>query len=213
MHLGPQDEIRFMQGKAAGIAVRGGYAEIGDSVHHARIYRIEGKRSAYSMVRVFTCDLLRHRGEDLFAVKLPPQSISMRSAEPKIREALVNGSAVSIGWLVVGDEMLLTMNEFAKGSTAVAKFLEVYPETTRWVLDGFYSESQLRLRPRYFAAEGLTDDARDQVRKVVEIPGWRPAVNALFVNAAPRIIRRDALGRPRLKSAAHLPVSWQVPGG
>jgi CRISPR-associated endonuclease Csn1 len=102
------------------------------------------------------------------------------------------------------------MTEFSKGTTAVARFMHDYPKTARWVIDGFYSASQLRLRPRYLSAEGLHADAADHVRKIVDLPGWRPAVNALFKKAAPRVIRRDTLGRPRLVSAAHLPVSWQA---
>lgn len=209
-HLGPEDEIAFMPGKAAGIAVRGGFAEIGDAIHHARIYRIDGTSPAYAMLRVFQNDLLRHRGEDLFSTSIPLQSISMRTAESKLRTALAANAARLVGWLVVGDELLLDMTEFAKGTTAVSRFMHEYPRTARWVLDGFYSASQLRLRPRYLSAEGLHADIADHVRKIVDLPGWRPAVNALFKKAAPRVIRRDTLGRPRLVSAAHLPVSWQA---
>lgn len=207
---GPMDEITFLPGSAAAIAVRDGFAEIGDTIHHARIYRIEGKKPTFSMVRVFTCDLLRHRKGDLFAAELPPQSISIRSAEPKLRRALTDGAAEYLGWLVIGDELLLDMTEFAKGTTAVANFLVHYPFTSRWVLDGFNTESQLRLRPRYLASEGLEASADSDVRKTVEAPGWRVALNAVFGKGAARVVRRDTLGRPRIASSAHLPVSWQV---
>ena len=80
------------------IAVRGGFVEIGPSIHHARIYRVEGKKPVYAMLRVFTHDLLSQRHGDLFSAVIPPQSISMRCAEPKLRKAITTGNATYLGW-------------------------------------------------------------------------------------------------------------------
>jgi len=77
------------------ITVRGGFVEIGPSIHHARIYRIEGKKPVYAMLRVFTHDLLSQRHGDLFSAVIPPQSISMRCAEPKLRKAITTGNATT----------------------------------------------------------------------------------------------------------------------
>ncbi|MDR0626094.1 MAG: HNH endonuclease, partial [Bifidobacteriaceae bacterium] len=109
--LGPEDEIAFFRTGSAAIQVRGGYAEIRGTIHHARVYRVDtGKKSFYGMVRVFHTDLVAHRSEDLFKVELPPQSISMRTSEPRTRAAIENGQATYIGWLVEGDELLLDMS-------------------------------------------------------------------------------------------------------
>ena len=52
------------------------------------------------MVRVFQVDLLRLKDRDLFTTPLKPSTISMRTAEPKIRKALADGTATQIGcWL------------------------------------------------------------------------------------------------------------------
>lgn len=212
--LGPTDEIQFFGSNAAFLAVRGGYAAIGNTIHHARVYRINGKKPVYAMVRVFATDLARHRGDDLFTVNLPLQSISMRTAEPKIRKALADGTAEYLGWLVVGDELKLDMSQMTKGD--IGELLNALPEISRWTLTGFYSESKLRLRPRLVAAEGLANLPEDShlreksISTILEGPGWRPAVNVVFGSCNPVVIRRDTLGQPRLESQAHLPTSWTI---
>lgn len=188
------------------IAVRGGYAEIGSTIHHARIYRIEGKKPVYAMLRVFTHDLLSHRHGDLFSAVVPPQSISMRCAEPKLRQAIAEGNATYLGWVVVGDELEINVSSFTSGQ--IANFLEEYPETTRWRIRGFFDERRLRLRPAYLASEGLVDPS-DAVRKTLSIPGWLSAINQVAATH-PRVIRRDALGRMRKSSRSGLPASWII---
>ncbi|MDR2380695.1 MAG: HNH endonuclease, partial [Bifidobacteriaceae bacterium] len=208
-NLGPNDQIGFFRTDSAAIEVRGGYAEIGNTVHHARIFRVNsGKKSFYGMVRVFQVDLASHRSEDLFAVDLPPQSISMRTAEPRTRAAILAGQAEYLGWLVEGDELLLKMDSQTSGQ--VGEFLQAYPETVRWRVAGFPAPSMLRLRPRQLAAEGLAEDAPESVRKIVDRPGWRPSVDVLFGKCRPTVIRRNALGRPRIESPDHMPVCWSV---
>lgn len=188
------------------IAVRGGYAEIGSTIHHARIYRIEGKKPVYAMLRVFTHDLLSQRHGDLFSAAVPPQSISMRCAEPKLRQAIAESNATYLGWVVVGDELEIVVDSFKTGQ--VADFLSEYPGTTRWRIRGFFDESRLRLRPAYLAAEGLIDPS-DAVRKTLSIPGWLLAINRV-ATTHPRVIRRDALGRVRSSSKSGLPTSWTI---
>src|SRR5699024_9130752 len=208
-NLGADTEIQFFATPAAAIAVRGGYAEIGNTIHHARIFRIDGgTKPVFAMLRVFGVDLLPHRRADLFSAPIPPHSISMRKAEPKLRRAIAEGNATELGWLVDGDELLFNMAEFDSGE--IVGFTEEYPDTTRWRIEGFNSESKLRLRPVQLAAEGIPEDAIDPVKKTVNRPGWRQAINALLQSGQPTIVRRDALGRPRLVSAAGLPVSWSV---
>src|SRR5699024_7595065 len=99
--LGADTEIQFFASPAAAIAVRGGYAEIGNTSHHARIFRIDGgTKPVFAMLRVFGVDLLPHRRADLFSAPIPPHSISMRKAEPKLRRAIAEGNATELGWHV-----------------------------------------------------------------------------------------------------------------
>lgn len=82
-----------------------------------------------------------------------------------------------------------------------------------WVVDGFFNQTQLRIRPRYLAAEGLAkafsdDVVPDGVQKIVTKQGWLPPVNTASKTAV-RIVRRNAFGEPRLSSAHHMPCSWQ----
>lgn len=208
-HLTAQDEIGFFGVKAGAIAVRGGYAELGGSFHHARLYRItNGKRQAYCMLRVYTVDLARHQGEDLFRVELPPQSISVRQCEPKLRKALREGTAEYITWFVVGDELHVNSSKIATGQAAT--FLAEYGDVRSWRIRGFYSDAKLRLKPTLFSAEGLPQNFSTDCKKVIDSPGWLPAVNKLFGLGSVTIVRRDAHGRPRFESTGHLPICVQV---
>lgn len=207
--LHADNEIAVFPVGASAIAVRGGYVELGSSFHHARIYRIEGgKKPVFAMMRVYTVDLVKFRDQDVFAVELKPQTISVRQAEPKLRKALAEGKAKYLGWIVTDDELLVDMTAFDSGQ--VAEMQAEFGTVSRWKVDGFFSNKQLRLRPRIMSAEGLPADAVEGTKKVINRPGWLPAVNKLFEHGKVTVIRRDALGRPRLSSQAHYPITWQV---
>ncbi|MDO4761813.1 MAG: HNH endonuclease [Corynebacterium sp.] len=208
-HLNADDTIEFFPVKAGSLALRGGYVELGSSFHHARIFKIPvGKKFAFCMMRVYTVDLLKHRKEDLFSVELKPQSMTVRQCEPKLRKALAEGTAEYLGWLVVDDELLIDTSSFDSGQIAGAQ--AELGQVKRWRVDGFYSETRLRLRPIQTSAEGLSKEAPEDLHKIVDKPGWLPAVNKVFSEGRVTVIRRDALGRPRLSSAAHLPICWEV---
>jgi len=164
------------------------------------------------MMRIYQVDLLKHAHEDLFAVDIPPQAISRRAAEQRLRDALDTDEAEYIGWIVPGDELLLDMDS-QRGKGQVGELLSLYPNTNRWVCDGFFTESRLRLRPRVLAGEGLPDDSPDGVLTIIVRVGWRPSVDVVFGACSASVIRRDILGRPRLRSAKGLPVSWTASGG
>lgn len=191
----------------AAIAVRGGYAEVGSTIHHARIFRIESKKPSYSMLRVFACDLLKSREKDLFAAEVPPQSISVRCAEPKLRAALANGTAVYLGWIVVGDEIEVPMDSFTSGQ--IGGFRKEFPTVSSWRVRGFFDASRLRLRPTILSSEGVTDRTTPDVLKMLDRPGWICSINVL-ATAHPQILRRDVLGRPRTSSDSGLPVCWTL---
>jgi CRISPR-associated endonuclease Csn1 len=212
------DEIGYFPTGAGCVAVRGGYAELGASFHHARISRCTKTsksgvtKTFYAMMRIYQVDLLKHAHEDLFAVDIPPQAISRRAAEQRLRDALDTDEAEYIGWIVPGDELLLDMDS-QRGKGQVGELLSLYPNTNRWVCDGFFTESRLRLRPRVLAGEGLPDDSPDGVLTIIARVGWRPSVDVVFGACSASVIRRDILGRPRLRSAKGLPVSWTASGG
>ncbi|MDY5584462.1 MAG: HNH endonuclease, partial [Arcanobacterium sp.] len=199
----------FDTGSAA-IAVRGGYAEIGATIHHARIYRINGKKPSFAMVRVFTVDLLKRRKEDLFSVQLPESSISLRTADPKIKKALKDGTAEYLGWLVAGDEIELdtTAAQFQKGQ--IGELLAEFPGTTRFVVAGFPTPSKFRIRPRMIAGEGYKDGTA-AVTVLLLGGGWWPAVNVVVANPGFTVVRRDAIGSLKQNHENYKRISsWQV---
>ena len=209
-HLTASDEITVFPVTAASIPIRDGFAKLGGNYHHVRLFRVpSGKKYNYFLMRVYTIDLLKFRKEDLFTVELKPQTISVRKCSPKLREALANGTAEYLGWLVNDDELLIRASS-ASTEKPIAKLQEHYGPTKRWRFAGTDSESRILLRPLQLSAEGLPSDVEKDIREIVEKRGWRISINSLFNGARVTIIRRDALGRPRLYSAAHLPICWEV---
>lgn len=210
-HFGPEDTVEFFDSGAAQIKVRGGSADIGSTIHHARVYRIpKGKKGhTFGMVRVFSTDLQRARGkEDVFAVELPPQSISMRGAPAAVRKAIAEGTAEYLGWLVTGDELVIDPACHGKG--AVGAFLKEFPTVDRWVIDGFNDPTKVRLRPSLLSSEGLSDEDSKETVAMADRPGWRVALAVVLATPGLQVVRRTALGRERWKSDAGLPVSWKV---
>ena len=216
--VGPMELLNFFGSSAACLKVRGGYVELGSSIHHARIYRIDGKKTAYAMVRVFQVDLLRLKDQDLFTTPLKPSTISMRTAEPKIRQALADGTATQIGWLVEGDELQIDTSKYSGGF--IGEVLERYPEANSWRVAGFMNGTTLRLKPYLLSKEGFVDAKQaektgqeitsEAVRKVVDAPGWLPAVNVFFGAGGVQVVRRNCLGEERWHSSVMLPVSMML---
>ena len=161
--FGPTDEVNFFASGAPAIKVRGGFAGIGDTIHHARIYRIDGKKTTYAMVRVFQTDLRRMEHEDLFTEPLKPSTISMRTASKTIRKALADGTATQIGWLVEGDEIRIETDHYP--SDDIGKLLDEYSEASSWRVCGFPDVLKIRLRPNLLSEEGFDDNTAAAVRK------------------------------------------------
>jgi CRISPR-associated endonuclease Csn1 len=206
--LGPDDCVEFFPMTTAAIKVRGGYAPIGDTIHHIRVYWCEdAKKPFYAILRVFQIDLLAHRRDDLFEVPLPPQAISRRTADQKLRSALLSGQARYLGWLVEGDELLIQPENLT--NDVICEFLRLYPEAKRWRVAGFPDPTRLRLRPRLLAGEGLEADSPQVAVDILMGRGWIVSANVLF-SSHPLVVRRNALGQERWQSAGHLPCCWQV---
>ena len=159
-------------------------------------------------MQVYTVDLLKFRKEDLFTVELKPQTISVRTCEAPLRKALANGTAEYLGWLVSDDELLIDTSSF--DAPGIVKLREEYGQVNRWRLAGLNSVSRMKLRPLYLSKEGLKPDVDPEIKKIVDDRTWIVAVHKLFNTGHVKIIRRDALGRPRLYSATHLPTCWEV---
>lgn len=208
--FGPMDEVNFFASGAPAIKVRGGFAGIGDTIHHARIYRIDGKKTTYAMVRVFQTDLRRMKHKDLFTEPLKPSTISMRTASKTIRKALADGTATQIGWLVEGDEIRIETDRYPSNDIGV--LLRKYPEASSWRVCSFKTPTKVRLRPNLISKEGLSEkyfdaDTLKAGRKIIDYPGWIVAINALLEKGMVTVIRRNTLGEERWVSRAHLPVS------
>ncbi len=208
-HLTASDEITVFPVAAASVPIRDGFAKLGSNYHHVRLFRVpNGKKYKYCLMQVYTVDLLKFRKEDLFTVGLKPQTISVRTCEAPLRKALANGTAEYLGWLVSDDELLIDTSSF--NTPGIVKLQEEYGPINKWRLAGFNLITQMILRPLYLSKEGLKPDADPEIKKIIDNRGWYVSVNKLFDIGHVTIIRRDALGRPRLHSAAHLPICWEV---
>jgi CRISPR-associated endonuclease Csn1 len=161
------------------------------------------------MLRVFPVDLYKHRGEDLFTVIPDPSWISMRTAHASVGRADLS-TMDYVGWIVPGDELIVESDP--------PEIPGVGP-IARWKVRGFESETRMNLGPLLLAGEGvnrfleqrdLTEQEAADVQRLVAGAGLRVTAGKFFSNSAITIVRRDALGKVRWKSSAHLPVSWST---
>lgn len=181
-------------------------------IHHARIYAWKDTNGNinYAWLRVWladlaVCNLLRPR-VDIFSEPLPPWSQSWRQASDNLRNAHKEGAAVCLGWVVGGDELEFRAIESVPGRGPIRTFLQSFPER-HWVITSLMSANQIRLKPRYIAAEGIDTNVIDETCKTIIERGWQPSVTTIFGSQDLTIVRRTSLGAPRWNHA-HLPVSW-----
>ena len=142
-----------------------------------------------------------------------------RSAEDKVVQAIQSGRAEYKGFLVVGDVIELDLPADIGGQVGsfrafFAKDALTNPSVVnRWVVNGFFNKTQLRLKPALTAPEGLTHSSEgdssliQDTKKVMERPGWLPSINAL-AELFPMVIRANELGEPRFVSHNEMPISW-----
>lgn len=199
------ERLNFFNSPSACLKVRGGYVEIGSSIHHARVYRIDGKKTVYAMVRVFATDLVKMTHEDVFTTPLKTSTISMRTAEAKIRKALADGTATQIGWLVEGDELQIETDKYSGGF--IGEVLAEYPQLMSWRVCGFMNGSTMRLKPLLLSREGFTEGTSEALVKITDAPGWLPAINTLLSLGKVWVVRRNALGEVRFSTKDSLPVT------
>ncbi|BAR06428.1 restriction endonuclease [Scardovia inopinata] len=228
------DLVSFFNSNAAQIAIQGGSAELGTAFHHARIYRCwtvgkNGKKKIFfGMIRVYQHDLLHAKNEDLFTYPLKRSSVSMRYAKKEVVHAILSGNAEYVGYLCVGDELVLDLKGDKSNdeggsrlSGQVGEFVQKFEEDSkvnsqivnRWTVDGFPDEAKLRLRPSMFAGEGLKNMKSELVenaaiKNILSKTGWRVSVDVIS-KKSPVVLRRNAFGEPRWKTNAGLPVSYR----
>ena len=188
-----KDEIGFLPGNNAQLFVNGGAADIGGTIHHARIYRCEqvlknGKRKTfYGMVRVFQCDLMKRRkNTDLFRTPLHPADVSIRYADGKVRDAIRQGHATCIARLTVNDEIKLTPEMMRDMCPEYANMFHTDSGVERrFIVAGFPSPIQFRLVPSVIAEEGLSKmveqglEVPPKVEKMFKLHTFVPVVNKI----------------------------------
>lgn len=197
--------------------VNKGYAKIGNALHHLRIYRVpkfnsKGKQTGWTFegMRVFQCDLASQQEGDLFAAHLKPSSISVRSVNGNLRDALFDGSAEYLGWVVVGDEIVLDLKsaDFSperKGK--LNKLLKAFPGLKKFKVTGINAQkgtSRLAIVPRELSAEGLEPahilDEIDRIEKRVKILEADPDKLNPRHDGAPTAEEAIALARAKIET-------------
>lgn len=187
------EEIGFLPGNNAQLYVNGGAADIGGTIHHARIYRCEqtlksgATKTFYGMVRVFQCDLMKRKGNiDLFRTPLHQADVSLRYAEDKVKDAILNGRATCIARLTVNDEIVLTPELMEDTCPEYAHMFHTGSGVERrFIVAGFPSPQRLRLVPSAIAEEGLDRlaergvDIPPKVEKMLRLHRYIPAVNKI----------------------------------
>lgn len=222
------DEVLFFPKKAASILTPRGAAEIGDSIHHARLYGWMTKEGElkFGMLRVYGAEfpwLMRESGSrDILHMPIHRGSQSFRGMQVGVREAVESGEAVEFGWITQDDELEFDPEDYIAhgGDDELNRLLRVMPER-RWRVDGFYNAGTLRIRPALLSAEQLPSELQKKVASKtlsdVELILLRAVQRGLFVATSGflpleslKVIRRNNLGFPRWRGNGSLPTSFEV---
>lgn len=220
------DTIRFFNDGKAQILVRGGGAEVGSSIHHARVYRYYTenrngeRRYAYGWVRVYSVDLLHAKGS-LFTEPLKPCSLSLRYTSRKLADAILHGRAEYLGYVLINDELTVDFPS-DPASMALSGFDDFFAKDimeqpkamSRWIITGFVKPEDVSIRPAYLAGEGLKNmpeaigkTSADSILNGSN--GLTVSVNQLFA-LHPTIIRRNTLGEEIHVSKTGKTTSWHA---
>jgi CRISPR-associated endonuclease Csn1 len=206
------DEIQLFAERAAAIPVRGGSAEIGSTVQHARVYAWKTPKGfSYGMVRMFTGEFARigflKAGIDIFSEPMPVTSQAMLRADSTLRKKIESGEAKQIGWITVGDEIEINVEAHKNAGGNLGEFLKVISDE-RWTITGFFTTKQISIAPRLLASEGIDEEGTPQLIKQVLFANRIPmSINVIFGQSNFAVIRRSILGTVRWTGAG-APVSW-----
>ena len=222
------DEVLFFPESAASILTPRGVAEIGGSIHHARLYGWLTKKGElkFGMLRVYGAEfpwLMRENGSrDILHMPIHPGSQSFRGMQDGVRKAVESGEAVEFGWITQDDELEFDPADYIAHmrQNALRKFLEFMPEN-RWRVDGFNDAGRLKIRPALLSWEQLPYEIQVKVKagtlnedeknliKIVK-DGTLVSVGDFFQLATLKVIRRNNLGFPRWRGNGSLPTSFEV---
>ncbi|WP_136089075.1 MULTISPECIES: type II CRISPR RNA-guided endonuclease Cas9 [Auritidibacter] len=201
-------DVKLFGSKAAQIPVRGGGAEL-RSIHHARVLAWKNKKNEiqFGMQRVYAGEIKLMWPDsrtDLFRASIPEWSMSRRDLSSTVEKVVSDGQAVQVGWIVLGDELLIDLENYAQ--VAPNKFREANAELQErhWTVSTFNDSNRINLKSRYLSAEGNAGD-QGSIETVVS--------GNILVSVGPlmphiTVIRRNSLGQPRHFSR-NLPFSFR----
>lgn len=222
------DEMLFFPKNAASILTPRGAAEIGGSIHHARLYGWLTKKGElkFGMLRVYGAEfpwLMRESGSrDVLRMPIHPGSQSFRDMRDSTCEAVESGEAVEFAWITQNDELEFEPADYIAHmrQNALRKFLEFMPEN-RWRIDGFNDAGRLKIRPALLSWEQLPYEIQVKVKagtlneneknliKIVK-DGTLVSIGDFFQLETLKVIRRNNLGFPRWRGNGNLPTSFEV---
>lgn len=222
------DEVLFFPENAASILTPRGVAEIGESIHHARLYGWLTKKGELKvgMLRVYGAEfpwLMRESGSrDVLRMPIHPGSQSFRGMQDGVRKMVESGEAVEFGWITQNDELEFEPADYITHirKNKLGQFLELMPEK-RWRVDGFNDAGRLKIRPALLSWEQLPDEIQDKMNagtlnedekslfKIVK-EGTLVSVGDFFQLETSKVIRRNNLGFPRWRGNGSLPTSFEV---
>lgn len=222
------DEVLLFPEKAASILTPRGAAEIGGSIHHARLYGWMTKKGElkFGMLRVYGAEfpwLMRESGSrDILHMPIHPGSQSFRDMRDSTCEAVESGGAVEFAWITQNDELEFEPADYIAHmrQNALRKFLEFMPEN-RWRIDGFNDAGRLKIRPALLSWEqlpyeiqvkvktGTLNEAEKNLIKIVK-DGTLVSIGDFFQLETLKVIRRNNLGFPRWRGNGSLPTSFEV---
>lgn len=195
-------EIQVFGSSAPQMKVRGGSADYGPPIHHARIYAWKSKKGKIELgiLRVFRGEISKmwpNPKTNIQTAQVPEWSMSRRDVQPKTEVALDDGDAVQVGWIAPGDELRYSFS----GDTP--KFVEQFGEHV-WTLAGCETSAVLNFRSALLSSEGLSDGSDPDLVKLLA-KGVRPGAGVVWPGLT--VIRRNSLGQARYRGR-HLPVSF-----
>lgn len=222
------DEVLFFPENAASILTPRGVAEIGGSIHHARLYGWLTKKGELKvgMLRVYGAEfpwLMRESGSrDVLSMPIHPGSQSFRGMQDAVRKVVESGEAVEFAWITQNDELEFDPDDYIAhgGKDELRQFLEFMPEC-RWRVDGFYDARRLRIRPALLSREQLPSEIQARLDaknlSTEESVLIKALDNGLFISTSGllplgslKVIRRNNLGFPRWRGNGSLPTSFEV---
>ena len=177
-----------------------GCVEISPSLHHVRLMSLsktdkKGNVShSWGITRMYSAELptlMRLTDvKDVYRVPVMQTSAAYRTAHPKVKAGLEDGTARYVAWITQGSELRINPEAFADDTSIFGQFLKEYPET-QWFVAGAGKPSQITIRPLRLAFD--KDVKLSPVAEKVLFEGMGISVNTLFETNVSVIIR-NAIG-------------------